>query len=76
MRDDQDFNIQFVQIIKRERSLYDKTLPEYRSKDEHDKIWQKVADEVNESGKLVKKVLSLHSFTQNVACSEKRSKIK
>lgn len=52
MRDDQDFNIQFVQIIKNERSLYDKTLPEYRSKEEHEKIWAKISTQVNESGKL------------------------
>lgn len=52
MRDDQDFNIQFVQIIKNERSLYDKTLPEYRSKEEHEKIWNKISEQVNESGRL------------------------
>lgn len=52
MRDDQDFNIHFVKIIEKERCLYDKTLPEYRSKDEHDRIWQKISTEVNESGEL------------------------
>lgn len=52
MRDDQDFNIQFVQIIKNERGLYDKTLPEYRSKEEHEKIWNKISEQVNESGRL------------------------
>lgn len=51
MRDDQEFNIRFVQIIKNERCLYDKTIPEYRCKEEHDRIWQKVATEANESGK-------------------------
>lgn len=51
MRDDQDFNIRFVQIIKNARCLYDKSLPEYRSKEEHDRVWQKVAQEANESGK-------------------------
>lgn len=51
MRDDQDFNIHFVKIIERERSLYDKSLPEYRSKEEHERIWQKISTEVNESGK-------------------------
>lgn len=50
MRDDQDFNIMFVRIIEKERILYDKSLPEYRSKDEHDRVWQKIANEVNESG--------------------------
>ncbi|XP_055294926.1 uncharacterized protein LOC129564802 [Sitodiplosis mosellana] len=49
MRDDQDFNIHFVKIIERERSLYDKSLPEYRSKEEHERIWQKISTEVNES---------------------------
>lgn len=52
MRDDQDFNIHFVKIIENERSLYDKTLPEYRSKEEHERIWQKISTEVNESGKF------------------------
>lgn len=52
MRDDQDFNIHFVKIIERERSLYDKSLPEYRSKEEHERIWQKISTEVNESGKI------------------------
>lgn len=52
MRDDQDFNINFVKIIEKERCLYDKTLPEYRSKDEHDRIWQRISTEVNESGKF------------------------
>lgn len=52
MRDDQDFNINFVKIIENERSLYDKSLPEYRSKEEHERIWQKISTEVNESGKF------------------------
>lgn len=52
MRDDQDFNIHFVKIIENERSLYDKSLPEYRSKEEHERIWQKISTEVNESGKF------------------------
>lgn len=50
MRDDQDFNILFVRIIEKERILYDKALPEYRSKDEHDRVWQRIASEVKESG--------------------------
>lgn len=50
MRDDQDFNIMFVKIIEKERILYDKSLPEYRSKDEHDRVWQKIANEVHENG--------------------------
>lgn len=54
MRDDQDFNINFVQIIQKEPSLYDKSLAEYRNKDEHERIWQKVGKEVNESGKRYK----------------------
>lgn len=54
MRDDQDFNIHFVKIIENERSLYDKSLPEYRSKEEHERIWQKISTEVNESGKFNK----------------------
>lgn len=53
MRDDQDFNISFVRIIAKERALYDKTLPEYRCKDEHERIWQKISAEVNESGKQI-----------------------
>lgn len=52
MRDDQDFNINFVKIIEKERCLYDKTLPGYRSKDDHDRIWERISTEVNESGKL------------------------
>lgn len=52
MRDDQEFNINFVKIIERERCLYDKTMSEYRSKDMHDQIWKKISTEVKESGKL------------------------
>lgn len=62
MRDDQDFNIHFVQIIEKERSLYDKTLPEYRSKDEHERIWQKISTEVNESGKNNKRIFDVFFF--------------
>lgn len=53
MRDDQDFNIMFVKIIEKERILYDKSLAEYRSKDEHDRVWQKIASEVHESGRYI-----------------------
>lgn len=56
MRDDQDFNIHFVKIIQSERSLYDKSLPEYRSKEEHEKIWQKISGQVNESGEYQFKI--------------------
>lgn len=52
MRDDQEFNINFVKIIEKERCLYDKNMPEYRSKDMHDQIWKKISDEVKESGTL------------------------
>lgn len=52
MRDDQEFNINFVKIIEKERCLYDKTLSEYRSKEVHDQIWKKISNEVKESGEL------------------------
>lgn len=51
MRDDQEFNINFVKIVQKYRCLFDKTLPEYRSKDDHERIWNKVAQEAKESGK-------------------------
>lgn len=51
MRDDHEFNIHFVKLIEKERSLYDKSLPEYRSKDMHEQIWRQIAAEVNDSGK-------------------------
>lgn len=52
-RDDHAFNINFVQLVKTQGCLYDKTLPEYRNKDEHDKAWEKIALEVNENGELL-----------------------
>lgn len=52
MRDDQEFNINFVKIIEKERCLYDKTLSEYRSKEVHDQIWKRISSEVKESGEL------------------------
>lgn len=51
MRDDQEFNIQFVKIVEKERTLYDKSMPEYRSKEEHEKVWMKISEQINESGK-------------------------
>lgn len=51
MRDDQDFNIEFIKIVEKERTLYDKSVPEYRSKEEHDKAWQKISEQINERGK-------------------------
>ncbi|XP_037034020.1 uncharacterized protein LOC119072823 [Bradysia coprophila] len=48
-RDDHAFNINFVKIIKKKRCLYDKTLPEYRNKDEHEKAWEQIASELNEN---------------------------
>lgn len=71
MRDDQDFNIHFVKIIEHERSLYDKSMPEYRSKEEHERIWQKISAEVNESGKFNKKKLnktkSVYKMRRNIS---------
>lgn len=52
MRDDQEFNINFVKIVQKYRCLFDKNLPEYRSKDDHERIWNKVAQEAKESGKF------------------------
>lgn len=52
MRDDQEFNVQFVKIVEKERTLYDKTLPEYRSKEEHEKVWMKISEQINESGEF------------------------
>lgn len=70
MRDDQDFNIHFVKIIERERSLYDKSLPEYRSKEEHERIWQKISTEVNESGKMINIYFSINGFIS--ICSQSK----
>lgn len=56
MRDDHEFNIHFVKLIEKERCLYDKSLPEYRSKDMHEQIWRQIAAEVNDSGKYQNKI--------------------
>lgn len=50
MRDDIEFNIRFVKLIEKERCIYDKAIPEYRSKDAQDKAWNKIGIEINESG--------------------------
>lgn len=52
MRDDQEFNVQFVKTVEKERTLYDKSLPEYRSKEEHEKVWMRVSEQINESGEF------------------------
>lgn len=52
MRDDQEFNINFVKIVQKYRCLFDKSLPEYRNKDDHERVWNKVAQEAKESGKF------------------------
>lgn len=57
MRDDHDFNINFVKLIEKERCLYDKNVTEYRSKEMHEQIWRKIADDVNDSGKKMKSKL-------------------
>lgn len=51
-RDDHAFNIHFVALVQKKKCLYDKTLPEYRNKDEHDKAWERIAAEVNENGEF------------------------
>lgn len=51
MRDDQEFNIRFVEIVKKYPLLYDKGLGHIRNKSQIENSWQLVADEVNESGK-------------------------
>lgn len=50
LRDDQQFNIEFLQLISKHKALYDPDLPEYRNKEKLKKIWKLVATEVNGSG--------------------------
>lgn len=49
MQTDEDFNIKFVNIVKRHKCLYDKKVPEYRNKDEQEKSWMEIAQETRES---------------------------
>lgn len=52
MRDDQEFNIRFVEIVKKYPCLYDKGTGQYRNKAQLENAWLLVANEVNESGTL------------------------
>lgn len=51
MRDDQDFNIEFVQLIEAQTCLYDITSKDYHRVNVQEKAWQSIAQQVNATGK-------------------------
>lgn len=50
---DEEFNIQFVQEVKKYPCLYDNTLKEYSIRSEQDKAWDQVARVYGSTGKKV-----------------------
>lgn len=59
MKDDPDFNILFVSLIEKQRSLYDYTCAEYSNRNAQDRAWESISKEVSESGKY----LDMHLLT-------------
>ncbi|KAJ9591808.1 hypothetical protein L9F63_001625 [Diploptera punctata] len=49
MRDDPDFNITFVELIKEYPCLYDTTLNQYSNRNVQDQAWHGIAEELSES---------------------------
>ncbi|XP_055905225.1 probable serine/threonine-protein kinase ndrD [Eupeodes corollae] len=49
MQADEDFNIRFVQMVKKHRCLYDKKVPEYRNRDYQEKAWTVISQETREN---------------------------
>ncbi|KAK7868962.1 hypothetical protein R5R35_002594 [Gryllus longicercus] len=49
MRDDPDFNIQFVRLIKENSCLYDHTNADYNNRDIQDMAWERIARQVSET---------------------------
>ena len=50
MRDDQDFNINFVQLVEQHPCLYDHTLPDYHRTRTQDQAWIAIGNEIKENG--------------------------
>lgn len=50
MRDDEQFNINFVKKIETYKCLYDYTRADYKNSHMQEKAWGEIAAEFNESG--------------------------
>ncbi|KAG8222298.1 hypothetical protein J437_LFUL001840 [Ladona fulva] len=50
MRDDQDFNIKFVQLVQQHPCLYDQSMPNYYRTRAQDQAWRVIANEIKENG--------------------------
>jgi len=52
-KDDPVFNVRFVQFVENQPCLWNYTHPGYSKKEEVQRAWQQVANEIKDSGKLV-----------------------
>jgi hypothetical protein len=50
---DEVANFVFVQLIKQEPGIYDKSHPDYARRDKRDLAWERISREMNESGMCV-----------------------
>lgn len=67
MQADEDFNIRFVNMVKKHRCLYDKKVPEYRNRDYQEKAWSVISQETRESGE--EKLFAFNYFAIASICS-------
>lgn len=51
MKDNPEFNVQFVSIIEKYPLSYDYNSNQYSNRNLQDKAWEKISKELNESGK-------------------------
>lgn len=51
MKDNPEFNVQFVSIVEKHPLIYDYNSNDYSNRNLQDKTWEKISKELNESGK-------------------------
>lgn len=53
MQNDEEFNIRFVNLVRKYKCLYDRKVPEYRNRDNQEKAWLNISIETKESGNII-----------------------
>ena len=53
MCDNQDFNINFMQLVEQHPCLYDHTSPDYHRTRAQDQAWIAIANEIKENGRFI-----------------------